>query len=267
MVGGGKRRDHRKNAQTLLRCLGLRRRSCAARSADRVTPGRFPVELKLDRLFTKYQGTLPVNKKTPIVWLIFASVALMVDPAFAHNVVGGRMPATFADGLLSGLGHPVIGLDHYATVVAVGCLATAHRAGPALVIGFVAAMIAGVASHVRGATVPAAEIIVALSVIFFGAMLLRNPPMPPAAVLGLFIAVGVIHGYALGESIYGAETSPLTAYFIGLAAIQSVVALTAMFAARAVVQRQTDVPNVRLVGAGIAGIGLVALMQQVVLAS
>jgi urease accessory protein len=207
---------------------------------------------------------LPVNKKTPIFWLIFASAALMVDPAFAHHVMGGRMPVTFADGMLSGVGHPIIGLDHFAAVVAVGCLAAAHRAGPALVIGFVLAMIAGVAAHVRGATVPAAEIIVALSVIFLGAMLLRNRQIPTAAVLSLFIGVGLIHGYVLGESIYGAETSPLTAYFIGLAAIQSVVALTAMFAARAVVQRQTDVQNVRLVGAGIAGIGLVALMQQIV---
>lgn len=205
-----------------------------------------------------------MNKKTPIFWLIFASAALMVDPAFAHHVMGGRMPVTFADGMLSGVGHPIIGLDHFAAVVAVGCLAAAHRAGPALVIGFVLAMIAGVAAHVRGATVPAAEIIVALSVIFLGAMLLRNRQIPTAAVLSLFIGVGLIHGYVLGESIYGAETSPLTAYFIGLAAIQSVVALTAMFAARAVVQRQTDVQNVRLVGAGIAGIGLVALMQQIV---
>lgn len=205
-----------------------------------------------------------MNKKTPIVGLIFASVALMADPAFAHHVMGGRMPVTFADGLLSGLGHPVIGLDHFAAVVAVGCLAAAHRAGPALAIGFVLAMMAGVAAHVRGATVPGAEIMVALSVIFLGAMLLRNHQIPAAAVLGLFIAVGLIHGYALGETIYGAEASPLTAYFIGLAAIQSVVALTAMFAARTVVQRQTDVSKVRLVGAGIAGIGLVVLMQQVV---
>ena len=56
----------------------------------------------------------------------------------------------------------------------------------------------------------------------------------------------------------------MIAYFIGLAAIQSVVALAAMFAARAVAQRQADVPNLRLVGAGIAGIGLAVLMQQVI---
>ena len=94
-----------------------------------------------------------------------AAAALSIDPALAHHVMGGAMPASFADGLLSGLGHPIIGLDHFAAVIAVACLASAHRAGWMLVAGFVAAMIAGVAVHVRGATVPAAEIMVALSVI------------------------------------------------------------------------------------------------------
>ena len=206
-----------------------------------------------------------MNRTTLMVGLILASIAPMADPAFAHHVMGGRMPMTFVDGLLSGLGHPVIGLDHFAAVVAVGCLAAAHRAGPALAIGFVLAMITGVAAHVlRGITVPGAEIMVALSVIFLGAMLLRKRQMPAGAALGLFIAVGLIHGYVLGESIYGAEASPLTAYFIGLAAIQSAVALTTMFAARAVTQRQADVLTLRLVGAGIAGFGFAVLMQQVI---
>ena len=57
------------------------------------------------------------------------------------------MPATFSEGFLSGLGHPIIGIDHFAAVVAVGCLAAAHRIAPALAIGFVLAMIAGEALH------------------------------------------------------------------------------------------------------------------------
>jgi len=205
-----------------------------------------------------------VNRITLIIGLILAFFALMADPALAHHVMGGRIPVTFSDGLLSGLGHPIIGLDHFAAVVAVGCLAAVHRAGLALAIGFILAMIGGVAAHVRGTTVPDAEIMVALSVIFLGAMLLRNRQISAGAALGLFIAVGLIHGYALGESIYGAETSPLTAYFIGLAAIQSAIALGAMFAARAVTQRQADIPTLRLAGAGVAGIGIAVLMQQVI---
>ena len=74
-----------------------------------------------------------------------AGAMLVAEPAMAHHLMGGRMPSSFGEGLLSGLGHPVIGLDHLAAVVAIGCLAAAHRAGAALAIGFVAAMMAGVA--------------------------------------------------------------------------------------------------------------------------
>jgi urease accessory protein len=196
--------------------------------------------------------------------LFLAAVALSIDPALAHHVMGGRMPATFADGLLSGLGHPIIGLDHFAAVIAVACLASVHRAGWLLVAGFVVAMIAGAAIHVRGATVPAAEIMVALSVITLGMVLLRDRSLPAGVALGLFAAVGLIHGYSLGESIYGAESSPLVAYFIGLAAIQTAVALAAMFGARTVLQRQSGILTLRLAGAGIAGIGLAVLMQHVI---
>jgi urease accessory protein len=176
----------------------------------------------------------------------------------------GRTPTSFADGLLSGLGHPIIGLDHFAAVVAVGCLAAAHRAAPALAIGFVLAMIAGVAAHVRGATVPGAEIIVALSVIVLGAAMLRRQAMPAGAAIGLFAVVGLVHGYALGESIYGAESTPLYAYLLGLDVIQSAVALAAMSIAQLVAKKSADLSPLRLVGAGIAGIGIAMLMQQVI---
>jgi urease accessory protein len=192
-----------------------------------------------------------------------AGAMLVAEPAMAHHLMGGRMPSSFGEGLLSGLGHPVIGLDHLAAVVAIGCLAAAHRAGAALAIGFVAAMMAGVAAHLGGATVPAAELLVALTVIGLGVATLRNPPLPVAAALALFIAAGLVHGYALGESIYGAERSPLLAYLLGLAVIQSAVALVAMTVTRLLTRRAESVA-VRLVGAGIAGVGLTLLVQQIV---
>lgn len=185
-------------------------------------------------------------------------------PAFAHHLMGGRTPASFAEGLLSGLGHPVIGLDHFAAVVAVGCLAAAHRVAPALAIGFVMAMMAGVALHLHGATVPGAEILVALSVIFLGVFMLRGRNIAASVAFVLFAVVGLIHGYALGESIYGAEPTPLYAYLLGLAVIQSAIALAAMQIARTIARRPAVMSPLRLVGAGITGIGLAVLMQQIV---
>jgi urease accessory protein len=191
-----------------------------------------------------------------------AAASLIAEPALAHHVMGGGMPVTFADGLLSGLGHPVIGLDHFAAVVAVGCLAAAHRKGVGLVIGFVVAMMIGVAIHLQGASVPGAEVLVAISVVVLGSVLLTHRQMNAAAALGLFAAVGLLHGYVMGESIYGAEQTPLSAYLIGLAVIQSAIALAAMRVARLLTQ--PDAVRLRLVGAGIAGIGIAILVQQLV---
>lgn len=204
------------------------------------------------------------NLRLPTVLLASIPAFLAAGPAFAHHVMGGKMPVTFAQGFLSGLGHPVIGLDHFAAVVAVGCLASLHAAGVRLALGYVLAMMAGVAVHLMGATLPGAELWVALSVIGLGAVLLTRRDLSTGAALALFAAVGLLHGYALGESIYGAEQTPLVAYLVGLAAIQGGIALAAMSVARLLMRRMAEAAPLRLIGAGIAGIGLAVLVQQIV---
>jgi urease accessory protein len=198
--------------------------------------------------------------------LATAAVALVLlfaaDPASAHHVMGKR-PETFAQGVLSGLGHPIIGLDHLAAVTAVGCLAALYRIGALLAIGFVLAVIAGVAVHVQGVTFPGVELLVALSVVVLGACLVWRSVLPPALALGLFVLAGLLHGSALGESIVGAEPAPLYAYFIGLAVMQSAIAYGAMAVVRLLAHPTLGDPApVRLVGAGIAGIGLALAVGQ-----
>jgi urease accessory protein len=205
-----------------------------------------------------------MKRKISTVTLAALAALPMSMPAYAHHLMGGGVPATFADGLLSGLGHPIIGLDHFAAVVAVGCLAAAHRSAAALVVAFVMAMMAGVALHLHGTTVRGAEILVALTVIGLGVLMLRIPRMAPAAALVLFATVGVLHGYALGETIYGAERTPLYAYLLGLAVIQSAIALGAMNVTRMVTRKNADYATLRLIGAGIAGIGLAVFVQQII---
>ena len=123
---------------------------------------------------------------------------------------------------------------------------------------------AGVAVHLMVASLPGAELWVALSVIALGAVLLTRRAMSAAAALALFAAVGLLHGYALGESIYGAEQTPLVAYLIGLAVIQGAIAVAAMSVARLLMRRMAEAAPLRLIGAGISGIGLAVFVQQIV---
>jgi urease accessory protein len=157
--------------------------------------------------------------------LVSVPLVLAAAPAFAHHMMGGRTPATFMEGLLSGLAHPVIGLDHFAFLAAIGIAVGAFGLNLLLPAVFVVAMAIGVAVHVGGVTVPGAEIWVAASVVAAGLMLTRTRPIPVIAWGALFAVAGLFHGYALGESIYGAERAPLAAYLLGLAAVQSVGAI------------------------------------------
>jgi urease accessory protein len=81
--------------------------------------------------------------------------------------------------------------------------------------------------------------------------------MLPAALL--FAAAGLFHGYALGESIVGAESSPLGAYLAGLLAIQTLIAIAAYLATLAVQRRSPsfNIGSMAAVGVVIALAGAV----------
>ena len=199
---------------------------------------------------------------------LILALSFAIEPAFAHHVVGGKMPVTFMDGLLSGLGHPIIGLDHLAAIIAIGCLAATERRGEWLIAGYVIAMMIGVAAHIGEATVNGAEYFVAASVILLGAVLFRREPPRLDIAIALFAFAGLVHGYALGESIAGAERTPLYAYFIGLAAIQAAVALAAMYGTRMLAARASgNAAVIRVLGAVVVGIGVAVLVQQIVAAA
>jgi len=199
---------------------------------------------------------------------LILALSFAIEPAFAHHVVGGKMPVTFMDGLLSGLGHPIIGLDHLAAIIAIGCLAATERRGEWLIAGYVIAMMIGVAAHIGEATVNGAEYFVAASVILLGAVLFRREPPRLDIAIALFAFAGLVHGYALGESIAGAERTPLYAYFLGLAAIQAAVALAAMYGARTLAARTSgNAAVIRVLGAVVVGIGVAVLVQQIVAAA
>ena len=187
------------------------------------------------------------------------------QPAYAHHAIGGKTPVNLFEGFLSGLAHPVIGLDHFAFVVAIGLLAVGQRRGALIPAGFVVAAMLGTVIHVFQIDLPAAEIAIAVSVIIFGAMLLwRNRPHW-LVTLGLGAIAGLFHGYAYGESIIGAQMFPLFAYLLGFTLIQYGVALVAFLAGNLALQKSANSSPawLRLSGLAICAIGVVFLTSSV----
>jgi len=186
-------------------------------------------------------------------------------PAQAHHMMGGRLPANAWEGFLSGLAHPVIGVDHLVFVTAIGCLAATLVRGWLLPLPFVVMAMAGTGLHLQKVILPGSELMIAVSVILLGALVFWRQQLPfwfiaiGAAIAGLF------HGYAYGESIVGAEMPPTLAYLAGFTLIQYLVALLALQAGRWGMSLTSSRQRLmtQCLGLFTIAIGLVSLLGQV----
>lgn len=196
--------------------------------------------------------------------IISLAAVFLAIPAQAHHMMGGKLPTNFLEGFLAGLGHPVIGLDHLAFIVAAGLLATTKRNGIWIPVAFVLAALAGTGIHLLRLDLPATEVFVALSVLLFGLLLALPNHLNLVLVVGLGAIAGIFHGYAYGESIVGAEMSPLIAYLLGFTAIQLAIALLAFKLGQWALQRlttPTDLP-LRFAGFTLCGAGMAFLVTR-----
>ena len=129
--------------------------------------------------------------------------------AFAHAETGA------ASGFLSGLSHPISGLDHVVAMIAVGLWGA--QLGPpaiwALPVAFPLMMAIGGFLGLIGLPLPGVEIGIALSAVLLGARVLleARPPLPIAIALVAFFEI--FHGHAHGTELPSGQ-SGLT-YSIG----------------------------------------------------
>ena len=184
---------------------------------------------------------------------VLALMMMISQPAWAHHPMDGKLPQTFLQGLLSGFGHPVIGIDHLAAIVGVGILAALVGRSAAVVLAFSVSAIAGVGLHLSGVDLPASELFVGLTTLLIGALVILRQSMSAGRALLLFALAGLVHGYALGESIVGAQASPLVAYLLGLLIMQTAIGVVVYAAVRSLARWPA-----RTTGLTVAGV-LVAL--------
>lgn len=174
---------------------------------------------------------LGVNKQR---WALASGLA--AGPVLAHHPMGGTVPGTLMEGLLSGFGHPVIEIDHLLFVLAAGFAAALARMAPgraaALLFGYAAAGSLGTAWQAHGNALAGAELAVpaTLLVVALWAWTQRLPGLVAGMVASA--AAGVVHGYAYGEAVIGAEVTPLASYLCGLAMVQALMMLGVFFTAR-----------------------------------
>lgn len=190
-----------------------------------------------------------------LVCLIMVTAAgiAIASPALAHHPFDGQTPSTVIEGFLSGMGHPVIGFDHFAFVIASGLVAALFARGFIVPVAFVLMSMAGTGLHLMSIELPMPEVIISASVLLFGLLLAVKQRPSLGVVAGLGAIAGVFHGHAYGEAIFGAEITPLVAYLAGFAVIQLVIALIAFAVGRNVYERKAMA--LRFAGFTILGFG------------
>lgn len=75
------------------------------------------------------KGNFALSQFSPAVLIAIALLLGVVASALAHHPFDGKAPDTLVEAFLSGLGHPVIGVDHLAFVIAADLLAAALGGG------------------------------------------------------------------------------------------------------------------------------------------
>ncbi len=185
-------------------------------------------------------------------WLLPVSAAglllLAAAPASAHHLMElfhQQQPTPLA-GLLSGLGHPLLGPDHLLFLLAlalVGLQRSSRWMLSLLAVGLLGSLVGLMTPQL-----PGAELLVALTLVVEGLVVVGR--LPAALLVPSF----ALHGYVLSAAVIGWEPTAIGAYLVGLLLSQGTLLLLSL-----VVMRQTAMalaPSTRLLLAGsLMGIG------------
>ncbi len=198
--------------------------------------------------------------------LLSISLLLIPSPALAHHASGGKLPSGFASGFISGLAHPVIGIDHLVFVIAIGLLAAlSSKLGMVIPLTFILATAMGTGIHLQSVNLPIPELIISASVLIVGIFLARENKTNLALLIIIVAIAGIFHGYAYGESIVGARADAVGAYLLGFCLIQLGISAIAFYIAKSSLKRSATLSGLplRFAGFAVCGIGFAFLSSNI----
>lgn len=184
--------------------------------------------------------------------ITFTMTLAMPGIAYAHSGHGAT------NGLIDGLLHPLLGMDHLIAMLLVGVLAyrIGGKALVALPAAFVTAMLVGGYLGATEIALPAIELGIALSVIALGAIIAADVRLPVAAAVTLTGFFAVFHGYAHGAEI--PHDAGAVSYAVGFAMATALLHVAGIVVSY-IVDRGLNTGSTRVIrivgaGAGLAGL-------------
>ncbi|MDP1797351.1 MAG: HupE/UreJ family protein [Planctomycetaceae bacterium] len=188
-------------------------------------------------------------------WLSIAGTALfvlaMTNSAFAHPGHG-----THENGVVAGLLHPLLGLDHLLAMVTVGLLSAQFggRAVWGLPGSFVAWMLVGGILGTLGWELPGVEIGIATSIMLLGLAVALDCRRPLGVALALTGMFGFLHGHAHGTEM--PTTTSMVMYAAGFVVATAALHITGVLLGRWSLSSVNGKRGLRVSGGAIAAAGL-----------
>ena len=126
--------------------------------------------------------------------LITITTALFAaSPALAHHPLAGAKMETFMHGMLSGVGHPLLGFDHLFFVALVGIVGMYTARHYSVPLAFISAMLIGTLFSSFGFAIPATEIMIIISLLALGGIVAAGRKINLKSAMILFAITGLFH--------------------------------------------------------------------------
>ncbi|HBL28029.1 MAG TPA: urease accessory protein UreJ [Acidobacteria bacterium] len=193
-------------------------------------------------------------------WIFLALGMLACFPAEAFAHVDRQAGA----GFLSGLLHPVFGLDHFLAMLSVGIVSAQLGGKKVFIIPavFVLSMVGGAVAGLQGQAWPLSEAGIALSVVVLGAAIaLVRENGGGWGVMPVVMFFGSLHGHAHGLEL--PQSADPVYYAAGFVTSTTLIHLLGVGIGHGLTRHARYDPLLRHMGSVMAGMGLMILLRSV----
>jgi len=163
------------------------------------------------KLIQENQYLNPFHKKILFFLLAFGVILSNINEALAHHpfelIAKNNLSPT--QGFISGLAHPILGLDHLLFLLSVGLVANLLKKN-FIIIFILSGIIGTIIPLIISYQFPFSELIVSISL--FVSALIVNKKLN----VSIFIPMALFHGYVLGKPMIGSQPEVILTYLIGL---------------------------------------------------
>ena len=181
---------------------------------------------KNSQLVASKSSNLLTSKQQGLLGAIAILVVISLLTSAGGSPIEHNVSSTW-EGFIWGIADPVISLDRFAGIVALGLFSARFTRGNWLNITFVIAAICGQLINLSPVILPAPAIAIAICTIALGVMLVTPIPLHWLAIALLSATAGIFQGYSDATSIIGAETLTMIIFVISVAFTQTVIIMSA----------------------------------------